>query len=252
MNHDLTFSVLQDRGQIDAAERRLLDEGLVPAQQPTAARLVDRVLTKAGRGERAANLRPDPIKSWDVLRSIEAVKAVAGPDDPVLDMGSVGCAMLPALHRLGFRDLHGIDLNPQVLDMAHADAIDYRIGDLMHTPFADATFAAITSISVIEHGVADEALLDEVARLLRPGGVFAFSTDYWPEKIDTSGIELFDLPWRIFSAEEIEAFAATARARGLQPAGALDGPLRTVSEKPIHFADRDYTFLWGALVRAPS
>jgi SAM-dependent methyltransferase len=174
MTPHLEFSVLRERDQIDAAERELLSRGLVPPPQRPHERLVDRVLARAGRGDRAANLRPDAIKSWDVLGFVEAIAASAGPDDPVLDMGSVGCAILPALHRLGYRDLHGIDLNPQVRDMAHADAIDYVVGDLTRTPWPDGHFAAITSVSVIEHGVDDEALLSEVARLLRPGGVFLF------------------------------------------------------------------------------
>jgi SAM-dependent methyltransferase len=167
-------------------------------------------------------------------------------------MGSVGCAILPALHRLGYRDLHGIDLNPQVCDMAHADAIDYVVGDLTRTPWPDGHFAAITSISVIEHGVDDDALLAEVARLLRSGGVFLFSTDYWPAKIDTSGIQLFDLDWRIFSAEDIDAFVAAAKKRGLHPVGDHRAPIASAASKPIHFADRDYTFLSGALVRVTS
>ena len=79
--------------------------------------------------------------------------------------------------------------------------------------------------------------------------MFLFSTDYWPEKIDTSGIRLFDLEWRIFSAEEIDALVETARTHGLAPAGDHREPIRSATERPIHFADRDYTFLHGALVR---
>ena len=102
---------------------------------------------------------------------------------------------------------------------------------------------------MIEHGVADEALLAEVGRLLRPGGVFLFSTDYWPEKIDTRGIDLFGLPWRIFSRAEIDALVERAAAYDLRPSAPL-GDLAAGAERPIHFAQRDYTFLFGALSRA--
>ena len=30
-----------------------------------------------------------------------------------------------------------------------------------------------------------------------PGGVFAGSTDYWPEKIDTAGMKVLGMDWRI-------------------------------------------------------
>ena len=125
-------------------------------------------------------------------------------------MGSVGCAILPALHRLGYTASARDRPQPAGPATGARDAVDYRVGDLTRTPWPDGHFAAITSISVIEHGVPDEKLLAEVGRLLRPGGVFLFSTDYWPDKIDTSEIRLFDLDWTIFSAEEIDAFVATA------------------------------------------
>ncbi len=247
MSANMDFAVVESQEEIDRAESRLLERDLVPpfrAPRP----LVDAVVRRIAP-ERAANLRPDPIKSWDVLRTVEAITANTTPEDPILDLGSVGCAILPALWQLGYKQLAGVDLNPQVLHMAHADAIDYRVGDLTHTDWPDDHFAALTSISVIEHGVPDEALLTEVARLLRPGGFFFFSTDYWPEKIDTSEIRLFDLPWRIFSAGEIDAFVELARAHGLEPAGDV-APVRVApTNRPVHFAERDYTFVWGALVK---
>lgn len=249
MNPHLAFSVLQGQEQIDTAERELLARGLVPPTPPPPG-IGRRVLRRLTPGSRDAPDRaPDPIKSWDVLRALEAIEATARPDEAVLDMGSVGCAILPALHRMGRHDLHGIDLDPQVVEMPYADAIEYVVGDMTRTPWPDGRFAAITSISVIEHGFAAEALLTEVARLLRPGGVFLFSTDYWPEKLDTSDIRLFDLSWRIFSADEIDAFVAAAAAHGLAPDGDHRAAIRAAGGKPIHFADREYTFLSGALVR---
>lgn len=199
---------------------------------------------------------PHPIKSWDFLRAFEGVTAVTGPDMPVLDMGSVTCPILPGLHRLGYRDLHGIDLDPRVANMPFAGQIDYRTGDMTDTPWADGTFAAITAISVIEHGFNRDALLAEVARLLRPNGVFLFSTDYWPVKLHTSGVHLFGLDWQIFSAEEIKTMLGAAREHGLcpfaDPTVALDRrpPAAIETDRPISYEGRHYTFLYGALVRS--
>lgn len=195
-------------------------------------------------------LRPDPIKTWDVELALEAIDASIGRDDAILDMGSISCAILPALSQLGYRRLYGVDLDPRVLQMPLRDVIDYSIQDMTATNFDDASFSAITSISVLEHGMHADALWTEVARLLRPGGLFLFSTDYWPEKIDTSTTTLFDLPWTIFDADEIIDLVGRAGDHGLRPVGSLERETLQGGEKPIHFADRDYTFLFGALTRA--
>jgi SAM-dependent methyltransferase len=243
---ELDFAVLSTRRQVEEARRKLLDEGLVDERPDHPLARIKRVLRVPSA---ATSLIPDPIKSWDVLRALEAIRRRCVPGDPVLDMGSVGSAIPPALHRLGYRAVHGIDLDPQVKRMAHADAVDYRVGDMTATAYEDCSFDAITAISVIEHGFRPEPLLREVSRLLKPDGFFFFSTDYWPEKIDTSHVPLFGMSWDIFSAEEIDHFLSDARAVGLVPTSASPVGLRAVNGRPISYAGFEYTFLAGALVR---
>jgi SAM-dependent methyltransferase len=244
---DLDFTALSNRQQIDAAWKKLRSEHLVDEQQQDPVIRFKRLLR---RPSAATALIPDPIKSWDVLRALDAIRQRCGPDDAVLDLGSVGCAIAPALHRLGYRDVHGIDLDPQVERMAHADAVDYRVGDMTATPYDDATFSAITAISVIEHGFQPERLLREVSRLLKPDGFFFFSTDYWPEKIDTNHIPLFGMTWDIFSADEIEQFVAEARTFGLEATSSSFTAPRDINGRPISYRGFQYTFLAGALVRS--
>jgi SAM-dependent methyltransferase len=243
---DLDFAVLSSRRQIDEARQKLFADGLMDEipRHPVA-----RIKRQLGFRSAATTLIPDPIKSWDVLRAVEAIRRRCQPEDPVLDMGSVGSAIPPALHRLGYVAVHGIDLDPQVKEMAHADAVDYRVGDMTATPYADRFFKAITAISVLEHGFQPEPLLREVSRLLKPGGFFFFSTDYWPEKIDTGEIRLFGMSWDIFSAEEIERFFSDAGEVGLRPTSASSAALRAVNGRPISYRGFEYTFLAGALVR---
>jgi SAM-dependent methyltransferase len=247
----LHFDVLRSREEVDAAKDELCRRGWVDFGSPLGRSLPAAALRRLlGR----CNLTPDPIKSWDVLRALEAVMQSTAPELPILDMGSVACPMLPCLRGLGYGNLHGIDLDPCVSQMPFAQEIDYRITDMNATPWSDGTFAAITAISVIEHGFDQGALLDEVARLLRPGGVFIFSTDYWPEKISTDGVHLFGLDWRIFSAEEIESLLAAGRERDLHPVGDPGMVLRTPlavgpGRRPVSYDGRDYTFLYGAFVR---
>jgi SAM-dependent methyltransferase len=238
----LEFAALREQSQIALADRELQERGLLDsAPEVSAARRIVRRLLR----------RPDPalvLKTWDVQRSVDAFVAQLDPAEAILDIGCFACDMLPALKRLGFSNLFGIDLNPAVLQMPDADVIDYRVGDLLSTPWPDGHFAGISAISVIEHGVPDEELCGEVSRLLRPGGVFVFTTDYWPEKIVTTE-RMFDLDWRIFDATEIEALVAVAQTHNLHPVADPRDMIRDSGNPPIHFAGKDYTFLYGAFVR---
>jgi SAM-dependent methyltransferase len=189
------------------------------------------------------------LKTWDLRRCSDALTTRLDPSDPVLDMGCFACDVLPAMKRLGYRDLFGIDLNPAVLQMPYADSISYTVGDLLSTPWPDGHFAGISAISVIEHGVPDDDLCQEVSRLLKPGGLFIFTTDYWPRKIVTTE-RMFDRDWRIFDRTEIEALIEVARTHDLHPVSDPSNVIGVVGDPPIHFAGKDYTFLYGAFVRA--
>jgi SAM-dependent methyltransferase len=186
----------------------------------------------------------DLKKSWDVLNTIRLIEKYVPPDGPVLDIGAYASEVLVALHRLNYRDLTGVDFNPKISQMPHAGEIRYVVSDFMHTPFRDASFDAISAISVIEHGFQPQRLLTEVSRLLRPGGLFIASVDYWHDKIDTSEITAFGMEWIIFSKDEILTFFEEARQFGLQPCGKLDF---TSGGSPVEWMGKKYTFAWLAL-----
>jgi SAM-dependent methyltransferase len=246
VSDQLGFAVLRRQEEIDTARARLEARGLTP-RRSGAARAASAVKWRLRLPDPKMARRPDDRKSWDVLRTIEGIEARLGPDDPVLDVGSYASAILPALGRLGYRKLSGIDLDPRVVEMSEEVSAEYVVGDLTETRWPAEHFAAITAISVIEHGVPEAGLLGEVSRLLRFGGLFFFSTDFWPEKIDTSDTRLFGLPWTIFSADEIAGFVQRAAGYGLRPMSDPVQVLREVESRPINFAGRDYTFLHGVL-----
>lgn len=57
-------------------------------------------------------------------------------------------------------------------------------GDATRLPFPDATFDRIIASEVMEHIPDDRAALDELVRILRPGGVMAITIPSWlPEKV---------------------------------------------------------------------
>jgi SAM-dependent methyltransferase len=186
----------------------------------------------------------DRRKSWDLLRTLQFIENNVAKSEPVLDLGAFSCEVLIALHKMGFTDLTGIDLNPELPNMPLNGVIKYVTGDFTSTPFAAETFGAITAISVIEHGFSPEKIFQEVSRILKPGGFFLGSTDYWPEKIETSGISAFGMEWRIFSEAELRNAMEEAGKYGLVPVGPLNFK---ASEKTVSWFEKEYTFAWFVL-----
>jgi SAM-dependent methyltransferase len=241
----MTLAILQSREQIAEARRDLERRGLSCLEDGGAPPSLWRRLFGKHRPRPIGDVR----KSWDVLRTVEYVAAHHGRDARILDQGAFHSETLCILHRMGYRNLTGIDLDPGVRSMPLARAIRWEVGDFLATDHPDASFDVVTSISVIEHGFDAKRLLSEVSRLLAPGGSFIASFDYWPEKIDTSGIEIFGMSWTLFSADEIRSLVAEAAAYGLSPSGDL---AYAANERPIHYEGRDYTFGWLVLEkRAP-
>lgn len=186
----------------------------------------------------------DNVKSWDVHKTAQFVEERVAKDAPVLDIGAYASEVPLILARMGYSKVSALDLNPDLPKMPLADRVDYRIGNFLEAPYPADSFAAITAISVIEHGFDGAALAVEMSRLLRPGGYFIASFDYWPEKISTAGQDIFGMSWTIFSRQEIEEFTETASRVGLRPLG----PMAYAAEaKPICCFGRDYTFAWMVL-----
>jgi len=236
------MKVLLRQAQIPEARARLDERGLARPETGLRARL-----RKLGvlRGPAIGEYN----KSWDVLETIRFLEEHLGKDDPVLDLGAYSSEVPVALHRLGFRNVAGVDLDPRLANMPHPDRIRYVTGNFMETAFPDASFRAITSISVIEHGFEPDKLLPEVSRLLQPGGYFIASFDYWPDKIDTTGTTFFGMDWLIFSAGDIRDLLDKAARHGLQPVGALEFG---GGDALIHCGGKDYTFGWLALQKQPA
>ena len=103
----------------------------------------------------------------------------AGKD--VLDLGCAGGFMAEALAERGAR-VTGIDPAEQAIAAARAHAaqaghaITYDTGKGETLPYADAAFDAVVCVDVLEHVDDLAQVMAEVARVLRPGGLFLFDT----------------------------------------------------------------------------
>jgi SAM-dependent methyltransferase len=233
----MTLTVLASKLEITKSRNELVDMG--------ASALDSRIVSLGRRLRLISGVQiGDVVKSWDVLLTVQFLNGNVNKADPILDIGCFASEITSILHKVGYTNLSGADLNPGLVKMPYQGQIRYEVTDFKHTQFSDASFKAITSISVIEHGFDPHPLLREMSRLLVPNGYFIASFDYWPEKINTADTKFFDMDWRIFSKEEVAEFIEMAATYGLFPVGDLlfDG-----KERPIECGGRKYTFGWLAL-----
>jgi 2-polyprenyl-6-hydroxyphenyl methylase/3-demethylubiquinone-9 3-methyltransferase len=99
----------------------------------------------------------------------------------VLDLGCAGGFMAEALADRG-AVVTGIDPARQAVAAARAHAgaaghdIAYDVGAGEALPYADAAFDAVICVDVLEHVDDLDAVLAQVVRVLRPGGMFLFDT----------------------------------------------------------------------------
>jgi SAM-dependent methyltransferase len=94
-------------------------------------------------------------------------------------------------------------------------------GDATAMPFADGAFDRVIAAEVLEHIPGDQRALDEIARVLRPGGVAAVTVPAWlPERICWRlSDDYHNVPGghvRIYTRPELEA---KIRAAGLDTGG---------------------------------
>lgn len=75
-------------------------------------------------------------------------------------------------------EVAGVDLSPVHVELARGAGVDARVAAAQALPFADASFDALWSMSVLMHLPDPEldAALAEFSRVLRPGGLAAFGT----------------------------------------------------------------------------
>lgn len=245
----------QDPGMLANMRWWLRWRGHQPQGKPPALAENGVLQTIAEREEAVATIEKlglplyaDRPKNWDSLVALSAILSRTSPTARVLDAGAVpGAVILPWLAMYGYRDLVGINLD--VGKPFNVGPIRYEHGDITKTSFPDASFDAITCLSVIEHGVPLEPYMAEMARLLKPGGVLVTSTDYWHEHVPTDGKVAWGAPVKVFEPADVRAMIAHGEQLGLRPTGALELGCK---DRVVHWKrmNLDYTFVVFTLVKA--
>lgn len=232
------FKVLQSKREIRVAREAMRSQGRSILRDSLGEGILRRL--KLSRELKVG----DYVKSWDVDLTLKFIDEHVSKDADILDFGAY-CSEVPvALAQMEYTGVSGLDLNSDVCSMPRGDIVSYRVGDFLEAPYQEGSFEVITAVSVIEHGYQPARLFAEVARLLRPGGYFIASFDYWPEKIDTGETKFFDLSWMIFSSQDVLHLLDMAAQHGLKPVGETHAE---AGDRAIRCAGYDYTFGWIAL-----
>jgi ubiquinone/menaquinone biosynthesis C-methylase UbiE len=161
---------------------------------------------------------------WDDIRSsfynegvidALALRAETGPHSTVVDVGTgtgfVAAGLAPRTHRVV-----GVDSSPAMLAVAASNFGALGIGNTVliegsvnALPLADDSVDAAVANMVLHHAPDPTAMLSEMARVVRPGGVVAI-TDEVNHSYEWMRTEQADL-WLGFSPAEIADFFTRAR-----------------------------------------
>lgn len=75
-------------------------------------------------------------------------------------------------------DVVAIDLSERMVELARARGVDARVGDVQDLPFGDAEFDCAVAAWMLYHVPDIDRALDELARVVRPGGRLVAVTNY--------------------------------------------------------------------------
>ena len=119
-------------------------------------------------------LYPRYEKNWDDELFRAEILSRLSPEMVILDLGA-GAGIVEQMNFRGLAStVHGVDLDPRVVDNPFLD--EGRISDAGEIPYPDAMFDLVFSDNVFEHLDRPLDVFEEVARVLKPGGLFLFKT----------------------------------------------------------------------------
>lgn len=193
-----------------------------------------------------------------IPRLIEAAEITEG--DKVLDVGSGPGHVADHLARHG-AEVTGVDFVQSMIDVSKAKfpEIEFRRANAEQLPFEDNGFDAVVSNFVVHHLARPEKVFGEVARVLRPGGRFAFTVFADPEAQSSIGAffqafeqfsPLEELPHGpLFGVTDLSLYTSMLESAGLNNAEFAFHDITWRSETPDPIVDSFWD--WGNMRAMP-
>lgn len=123
----------------------------------------------------------NPVRFDYFARTFAREKVLERGQRRLLDVGCGGGLLAEEFARAGF-EVTGIDPAPETIETArvHASAsglrVEYLTGSGEDLPFPDGAFDHVACCDVLEHVDDVDRVIGEIARVLRPGGLFLYDT----------------------------------------------------------------------------
>jgi len=167
----------------------------------------------------------------------------------VLDLGCAGGFMAEALAARGAK-VTGIDPAAQAINAARVHAaeagleIQYDVGVGEELPYENAAFDVVVCVDVLEHVGDLTKVLAEMARVLKPGGLFLFDTINRNLLSRFATITIAEDTLRLLpkGTHDPALFIRPAELRtGLEKAGLVSGPMTGLGPRGLN-RNGDFTF----------
>jgi 2-polyprenyl-6-hydroxyphenyl methylase/3-demethylubiquinone-9 3-methyltransferase len=124
------------------------------------------------------------VNPWRVPYFTEVIQKAYPGDVSTLQLLDIGCGggfLTEEYARLGYQVI-GIDISPKSIAVARSHAlkenlsIDYQVGSADNLEFGADYFNIVSCCDVLEHILEWGEVITEIARVLKPGGLFLFDT----------------------------------------------------------------------------
>lgn len=186
-------------------------------------------------------LKDDEIETPPfVQQRLEEIVAEFAPyrkTNRLLDLGCGAGGLLQAARHHGW-NAQGLDVSSHAADHVRELGFEVFEGELHEAAYPAGHFDVVTAAELLEHIFEPQALLREVARILRPGGLF------WTTTPHARGISarMLGLKWRcIWPPEHLQLFSIRGLKALLRESGFRDIHVDTTGGNPVE--------IWHALGR---
>lgn len=122
-----------------------------------------------------------------LYQSVAARPELAGAS-ALLDIGC-GPGLAAQVFAKTIATIAGIDASPPFIEIARrrVPAGDFRVGEMEHLPYTDASFDVVTGFNAFQYAAAPANALREARRVAKPGGTIVIAVWGLPEACEAAG-----------------------------------------------------------------
>jgi ubiquinone/menaquinone biosynthesis C-methylase UbiE len=174
-------------------------------------------------------------RHWHTAKHVLARMPVES-GDAVLDLGTGSGYALRALRERGVGRGYGLDGAPEMVRNARTytddDAVGFLVGDFDALPFADDSLDHVFSMEAFYYAADPANTLEEIRRVLKPGGTFYCAVNYFAESEATHA-------WQDNIAVEMTLWSREEYREAFRDAGLHVAEQDNVPDREIEIPDAD-------------